>query len=124
MANLTYIRIGDYYIPNLTLSEASAQPLGKYAHMRERYLKEHHPAVYNVLLLSGKLLLHLQEIDAAARQRLNTLMPQLMRSGGASEELKAADLLRWVGLMNALKAQAEEMILTELVYPEEQEANP
>ena len=122
MANLTYIRTGDYLIPNLTLPETPAHPLGKYARMRERYLKEHHPAVYNVLLLSGKLLLHLQEIDAAARQRLDVFMPQLMQSANVSEELKAADPLRWVGLMNTLKAQAEEMILTELVYPEEQEA--
>ena len=124
MANLTYIRTGDYYIPNLTLPEAAAQPLGKYARMRDRYLKEHHPVVYNVLLLSGKLLPHLQEIDAAARQRLDALMPKMIASAGATEELKAADPLRWVGLMNTLKAQAEEMILTELIFPEEQEANP
>ena len=117
--SIDYIRTGDYYIPNLTLPEAPAHPLGKYARMRERYLKEHHPAVYNVLLLSGKLLPHLQEIDAAARQRLDVLLLQLMQSAGATEELKAADPLHWVGLMNNLKAQAEEMILTELVYPED-----
>lgn len=124
MTNLTYIRSGDYYIPNLILPEAPAHPLGKYARMRERYLKEHHPAVYNVLLLSGKLLPHLQGIDAAARQRLDVLMPQMMVSAGATEEVKAADPLHWVGLMNALKAQAEETILTELIFPEEQEENP
>ena len=117
--SIDYIRTGDYLIPSLTLPEAPAHPLGKYARMRERYLKEYHPAVYNVLLLSGKLLPHLQEIDAAARQRLDALMPQMIASAGATEELKAADPLRWVGLMNALKAQAEEMTLTELVYPEE-----
>ena len=117
--SIDYIRAGDYLIPNLILPEAPDHPLGKYARMRERYLKEHRPILYNVLLLYGKLLPHLQEIDAAARQRLDALMPQMMASAGATEELKAADPLRWVGLMNTLKAPAEEMILSELVYAEE-----
>lgn len=117
--SIDYIRAGDYLIPNLILPEAPDHPLGKYAHMREQHLKEHRPILYNVLLLYGKLLPHLQEIDAAARQRLDTLMPQLTQAAGATEELKAGDPLRWAGLMNTLKAQAEEMILTELVYPEE-----
>lgn len=118
MANLNYIRTGDYLIPSLTLPENTAHPIGKYGRMRERHLKDNHPVLYNVLLLSGKLLPHLQEIDAAARQRLDALLPQMMQNAGATEELKAADPLRWAGLMNALKAQTEEMILTELVYPE------
>lgn len=118
MANLTYTRTGDYYLPNLTTPETSVQPLGKYARMRERHLKENHPVLYNVLLLSGKLQPHLQEIDAAARQRMDTLMPQLMQTAGVTEELKAADPLRWTGLMNTLKAQAEEMILSDLLYTE------
>lgn len=124
MANLTYIRTGDYYIPNLALPENASHPLGKYGRMRERHLKETHTVLYNVLMLSGKLLPHLQEIDRAARDRMDTLMPQLMQTAGVTEELKAADPLRWVGLMNTLKAQAEEVILSELIYAEEQEVNP
>jgi len=124
MANLTYTLIGDYSIPNLTLPDVPSHPLGKYARMREWYLKKHRPAVYNVLLLSGKLPPHLQAIDAAAYHRMATVMPQLMQAAGVNEELKAADPLRWVGLMNTLKAQAEEMILSEIIYTEEQEANP
>ncbi|MBR3874997.1 MAG: TnpV protein [Clostridia bacterium] len=124
MANLTYIRTGDYYIPNLALPENASYPLGKYGRMRERHLKETHTVLYNVLMLSGKLLPHLQGIDNAASARMDTLMPQLMQTAGVTEELKAADPLRWVGLMNTLKAQAEEVILSELIYAEEQEVNP
>ena len=124
MANLTYIRTGDYYIPNLALPENTSYPLGKYGRMRERHLKETHTVLYNVLMLSGKLLPHLQGIDKAASARMDTLMPQLMQTAGVTEELKAADPLRWVGLMNTLKAQAEEVILSELIYAEEQEVNP
>lgn len=121
MMKLTYIRVGDYYIPSLTLPEATNRPLGKYGRMRERHLKEKHPALYNVLMLSGKLSIHLREIDEAACKCMEMMMPQLMQAAGVTEELKEDDPLRWVGLMNTLKAQAEEMILTELIYIEEQE---
>ena len=53
---------------------------------------------------------------AAAQSRLELLMPELMKDAGATEALKASDPMRWVGLMNACKAQAEEIILRELVY--------
>lgn len=121
MMELTYIRVGDYYIPNLTFPETTNHPLGKYGRMREHHLKENHPALYNALMLSGKLSIHLREIDEAACKRMEMMMPQLMQAAGVTEELKAADPLRWAGLMNTLKAQAEEMILAELIYIEEQE---
>lgn len=122
MENITYTRVGDYYVPDLTLPKSEAYFLGKYGRMREQYLKEKHPVLYNVLMLSGKLQLHLREIDEAACKRMEVMMPQLMQAAGVTEELKAADPLRWAGLMNTLKVQAEEIILTELIYTEEQEA--
>ena len=121
MTKLTYIRVGDYYIPNLTLPQTTNHPLGKYGRIRERHLKENHPVLYNVLLISGKLQLHLKEIDEAANHRMEIMMPQLMQAAGLTEELKANDPLRWTGLMNTLKAQAEEVVLNEFIYIEEQE---
>ena len=121
MTELIYIRVGDYYVPNLTLPVTTNHPLGKYGRIRERHLKENHPVLYNALVLSGKLPIHLREIDEAANKRMEMMMPQLMQAAGVTEELKEDDPLRWVGLMNTLKAQAEEMILTELIYIEEQE---
>lgn len=123
MAHITYTRTGDYYIPNLTLPDNAAHPLGKYGRMRQQHLMEHHPVLYNVLVLSGKLYPHLQEIDSAAHTRMETIMPQFMQTAGVTEELKAADPMRWVGMMNALKAQAEETLLAELIYAEEMEVN-
>ena len=122
MEKLTYSRRGDYYIPNLKLAEQPDRSIGKYGRMRRRYLKEYRPALYNSLLLSEKLYPHLLELDEAANERMDILMPQLMKAAGVSEELKAADQMKWVGMMNALKAQAEEMIVAELIYHEEQEA--
>lgn len=116
MEKLTYSRCGDYYIPNLKLTEQPDKPIGKYGRMRQRYLKEYRPALYSSLLLSEKLYLHLLEIDEAANDRMDILMPQLMKAAGVTEELKAADQMKWVGLANACRAQAEETIFVELVY--------
>ena len=108
-------RNGDYLIPNLTLSEQPSKPLGKYGRMRKAYLKEHRPLIYNQLLMSEKLYLHLLEIDETANSRLEQMMPRLAKEAGATEELKARDPMKWVGLMNTCKAQAEEILMAELI---------
>ena len=112
---LTYTRNGDYLIPDLSLSEQPSKPLGKYGRMRKAYLKEHRPILYNQLLMSEKLYPHLIEIDETAQSRLEQMMPQLAKDAGATEELKASDPMQWVGLMNTCKAQAEEILLAELI---------
>ena len=113
--NLTYTRNGEYLIPDLKLSEQPEKPLGKYGRMRKAYLKEHRPILYNQLLMSEKLYLHLLEIDETANSRLEQMMPRLAEAAGATEELKARDPMQWVGLMNTCKAQAEEILLAELI---------
>lgn len=113
--NLTYSRNGDYLIPDLQLTEQPETPLGKYGRMRKTYLKEHRPILYNRLLMSEKLYPHLLEIDQTANSRLEQLMPELARAAGVTEELKARDQMQWVGLMNSCKAQAEEILLAELI---------
>ena len=116
MTELHYIQNGDYQIPALILEEqAELKPLGKYGRMRKTYLKEHRTVLYNNLLLTGKLTAHLQEIDETANSRLEQLIPELAKAAGATDALKARDPMRWVGLMNNCKAQAEEIILTELI---------
>ena len=112
---MTYIQNGDYLIPDLKLSEQPTKPLGKYGRMRKAYLKEHRPILYNHLLLSEKLYPHLLEIDETAQSRLEQLMPRLAESAGATERLKASDPMKWVGLMNTCKAQAEEILMAELI---------
>ena len=114
--NLTYTRNGDYLVPDLSLSEQSEKPLGKYGRLRKAYLKEHRPLIYNQLLLTEKLYPHLIEIDETAQSRLEQMMPQLAKDAGATEQLKASDPMRWVGLMNTCKAQAEEILMAELIH--------
>lgn len=116
MKELDYTRVGDYYIPNLKLTEQPDKPIGKYGRMRQRYLKEHRPALYSSLLLTEKLYPHLLEIDEAANERMDILMSQLMKAAGVTEELKAADQMKWVRLANTCRAQAEEIVFNELIY--------
>ena len=116
MSELRYVWYGDCQIPDLTLNVKEYPPLGKYGRMRERYLREHRPLLYSTMLLGGRLDEHLHEIDAAAQKRMDQLIRQVAETAGITEELKARDPMRWVGKMNAIKAQAEETILEELIY--------
>lgn len=90
--------------------------IGRYGRMRKAYLEEHQPELLQELARSGRLSQHLAEVDVVARRRLEALMPALARNAGATEALKARDQLAWVQLMNACKAQAEEIITSEIIY--------
>ena len=116
MAELTYTKVGDYYIPNLTLGNQPDKPIGLYGRMRRTYLQEHRPGVFNSMVLNGTLYSHLLEVDEAAQHRLDVLMLQLAKAAGATEDLKAHDQMVWVGLMNSCKARVEEIIRDELIY--------
>ena len=113
---MTYTRNGDYLIPDLSLTESEQKPLGKYGRLRKTYLKEHRPILWNKMILSETLYPHLREIDETANRRLEQMMPEMMKSAGVTESLKASDPMKWVQTMNSLKAQAEEVILNELIY--------
>ena len=116
MREIQYQQNGDYLIPAITLDEQPRQPLGKYGRMRKKYLQEHRPVLWNQMILSETLYPHLREIDETASRRLEQMLPALAKEAGATEQLKASDPMAWVGLMNSCKAQAEEVILTELIY--------
>jgi len=96
--NLTYKTSGEFQVPDLSLREnPQSQPLGKYGRMRQAYLREHRPILWNQMILSETLFSHLREIDEAANRRLEQMMPELMTSAGVTEALKAADPLKWTG---------------------------
>ena len=112
----TYTQVGDYLIPDISLPDAPAYPIGKYGRMRKAYLKEHRPGLYTQLILSGKLYEHLSEVERTCNERLDTMIPQMAKAQGVTEAMKARDQLGWVGRMNEIKHSAEESILTEIVY--------
>ena len=113
---LSYTLRGDYYFPDLTAPETDQKPIGRYGRMRLHYLREHCPGLYTRLILSGKLYEHLAEIDETSRERMDRMIPQMAQAAVINEALKARDPMAWVGQMNALKQQAEELIYAELIY--------
>ena len=116
MAEITYSRQGDYNLPNLLPPQEPEVALGKYALLRRKFLKENRRITYTNLLTSGKLNSHLAEIEQTALSRMDQVVAQMAKTEGVTEELKARDPMTWVGLMNNCKAQAEEILLTELIY--------
>ena len=115
--NIPYIRSGDYFIPDLKLSEET-RPIGKWGRMHRDYLKEHHPIRFNSLVLSGNLWAYLADLNEQAQQRMETLSTQMRSAEGITEDLKASDPLGWVQCMNSIQNRAEEMLLWELIYGE------
>ena len=113
---LSYRQNGDYLIPDIKMDDQPAGMIGKYGRMRKTFLKEHRSGTYNSLLLQNRLTEHLLEIDRTAREQVEQTMAQMAQVEGVTEKLKAENQMKWVGLMNNCKAQAEEMILNELIY--------
>lgn len=104
------------YYPNLELPEEETPRYGKYGRMRHTYLREHRKACYTGLLLSGKLVAHLNEIDDAANSQMELLTKQMAKTQGVTEVLKAQNQMAWVGTMNNIRNVAEEIVLAELIY--------
>ena len=116
---LWYELIGDYYIPVLTLSSEEQRPIGKWGRMHRDYLKEHRPILFNALILSGQLWSYLADLNEQAQERLSLIVDQMKASEGVTEEMKAADQMAWVGVMNSIRNRAEEIILREMIYGED-----
>ena len=112
-SNLNYTQTGDYLLPNLTLNQPR-KPLGKYGRLRRTYLKKQRPVLYHTMLLNGSLYPHLMEVEQTAESRMQQTMEQLLAQNPAPD--KESRQMEWVQHMNSLRAQAEELVLTELIY--------
>ena len=114
MEQITYIKTGDYYIPDLKLPEEH-RPIGRWGRMHRAYLKEHRPVVFNQLVLSGNLWTYLADINEQAQQRMDTIVKQLMVSEGVTEELKESNQMEWVKRINNINASVDELIWHDLI---------
>ena len=112
--NLTYTRCGDYLIPDIRLNHLSDKPLGKYGRMRRAFLAENNPMLLDDMILTETLFPHLREIDETAHCRIELLIAELLKRNPSPD--KETQQLAWVQHMNMLKAQAEEMVVAELIY--------
>ena len=112
---ISYTLVGDYYIPDLKLSEES-RPIGRWGRMHKAFLQEQRPGQYNELLLSGKLWTYLADLNEQAADRLDLIIRQMMKAEGVTEAMKAENQMLWVQSMNSIRCRAEEIIKTELIY--------
>ena len=114
---IVYRLAGDgLYYPDLKLPERTHYSIGKYGLMRWEYLQENYRREYFKLLRNGRLNEHLHEVDEACHGRMELLVERMKAEAGITEELKATDPIKWVGLMNNCKARVEEIIFSELIY--------
>lgn len=107
--------MGDYYIPNIVLSEEN-RPIGRWGRIHREYVREHHPIRFNDLILNGQLWTYLATLNEQAQERLVLIIEQMKASEGVTEKLKAADQMAWIGAMNSIRNLAEEIVLRELIY--------
>lgn len=113
---IEYTLVGDYYIPNLTITKQEKIILNKYGRMRLNYLKEHKKAEYSIMLVDGTLNKHLKEIQETAQDRVEQIINQLKEKSNLTEDMKNTDMLYWVGMMNNFKNEAEEIVFKEIIY--------
>ena len=116
MNEIGYTTQGDYQLPNLTLPEQPEVTLGRYAQMRQKFLKEQHRVLYYNLLTKGQLTPHLAEVEQRATSMEEMLVRQMAEKEGLTESMKATDMMAWVRRMNNLRNSAQEIVLAEVVY--------
>ena len=115
MKEITYSKQGDYLLPNLKLPQQEEVSLGRYALMHRDYLEKYKRATYINLLTKGELTNYLYKTEQQALSRLELLTGQFSQQQGVTEELKEKAPMQWIGLMNNIRSQAEEIILKELI---------
>ena len=114
--SLWYELVGDYYLPCLKLPEEEQRPAGIWGQRRWQYLRKHRKALYNALLLGGKLDSHLADINQQAEDMFSQLVKQMAEQEGITEQLKAKNQMEWVGQMNNIRNRVEEIICNELIF--------
>ena len=112
---IPYVKVGDYYLPNITLPP-DAGDIGFWGRRRKEFLREHRPVTFNQLVLSGELFKYLALFNQEATERLESLIQAMKVAQGITEELKSRDQMSWVGAMNNIRACAEKIVYAELVY--------
>ena len=112
----TYSQVGDYQIPKLVMDPQPEGEIGIWGQRRKQYLKEHRKGTYNAMLLQGTLTQNLIDTNEAAQDLMDSLVKQMAKAEGVTEELKRRDQLGWVGCMNGIRNRAEEIVRNELIY--------
>ena len=115
MNKINYTQVGDYELPNLAVPTKEYH-IGKYGMLHRTFIKQNHLTFYTTMLMKGTLLEYLEQIDHKAQNRVDELIAEKAKKQGVTEKLKAKNQMLWIGLMNNIKNQAEEIVYKEIVY--------
>lgn len=107
---------GEQYYPLLDLGEQTTYEIGKYGNLHLEFIKQHRRGTYTTLLTENRLNEHLHRVDVQAHEQIDLHISQMAELMGVTEDLKASDPMRWVRMMNSIKASAEEIVMKEVVY--------
>ena len=114
---ISYTLHGDYYLPDLKLpKDEEKRTIGKWGNLRKLYLQQHKRAFYNYLVSNLTLHTHLADIDEQARDMFDTLVEQMMKREGVTEELKEQNQIEWICRMGNIQERATEIVCKELIY--------
>ena len=113
---ISYTLQGDYYLPDLALSDEEEQSIGLWGQRHLRYIKQHRKVLYLNLLTSGKLNGYLADINKQAEDMLSRLVEQMAEREGVTEELKANSQMEWVARMNNIHSRATEIVNNDIIY--------
>lgn len=115
MNKINYTKVGDYELPNITVP-AKHYRIGKYGMLHRTFIKQNHPTFYTTMLMNGTLLEYLEQLDHKAQNRFDELIAEKTKKQGITEQLKAKNQMLWLGLMNNIKNQAEEIVYSTIIY--------
>ena len=114
--NITYRTVGDYQIPNITLSPEDSNPIGRWGIAHRDYLRQNKSVKFNIMLMNGTLFSYLAEIDSQAEEMFSRLVEEMATAEGITEQLKEQNQLDWVQRMNNIRQRATEIVNAELIY--------
>ena len=113
---ITYREVNGYLIPNLKLPPEEANiRLGKWGMVYKSHLEKHRSAVFNSLLIKGKLYQHCAEIEQQANEMFDMLVEQMKVAEGVTEQLKEENQMEWLQRMGSIEARAREIVCSELL---------
>lgn len=112
----TYRQAGDYFLPDLKISNQEYVQIGIWGQRHRRHLKEHHRVRYYNLLTAGTLNNYLAKVESLAQALFDALVKELSERENLTEKLKASDPRKWVRRSNSIRNRATEIVNAEIIF--------
>ena len=114
---ISYTLHGDYYLPDLILPpEKDNRHVGMWGLMHKQYLMEHRKALFTHLAMGNELHTYLADIEEQASEMFDSIVRDIKKAEGVTEQLKAENQMAWIGAMENIQNRAREIVKSELIY--------